>query len=207
MGAVLRTEPIPQAHHLPFWARYLNHFHRSSLTTLQTQVSFVNRGRRVRPVSACGEQIPAFVSGLPTPGNAASGRRPLTPLVHCSNKSLNEKHLASLVGARFRSSPNAVNHRIWYQFLRVRSSRGRMRDGVHQPPAGRAPGVGHEARPGPLQRARGSLAPGLCQASQPWLRRSRARHFPWSKRPLTTPTARLPPRPPRPSLTRAAHHS
>jgi hypothetical protein len=52
MKTVLNTQKLVEPLPVPFWSRGISQFHRSSLTTLQTQLSLVSLGRRMSCRSA-----------------------------------------------------------------------------------------------------------------------------------------------------------
>jgi len=91
---------VVEATTLPFWPWCNSQFHHSPLTTLQTQVSFVCIGHRIRPLSAFWLADRVLCQWASHPQQCRCWTQATPSSCHCLNTALSEQHFPPLEGAQ-----------------------------------------------------------------------------------------------------------
>ena len=112
MKTVLNTRKLVEPLLVPFWVWCISQFHHSTLTTLQTQVSLVSLGHRIRGTSAgLARRLALLSAGFPPQHvpHADAGRFILVSLLKHGSS---EQHHSPLKGAL----PNLSNLIVLCEF-------------------------------------------------------------------------------------------
>jgi len=105
--AVLNTDLLAEATTLPFWPWRHSQFRHFPLTTLQTQVSLVSIGHRIRSLSAFWLADWGLCQWASHPQQCHCWTQATLSSYHCLNMALHEQHFLPLEGAQVPAGPRA----------------------------------------------------------------------------------------------------